>query len=187
VPKGDSRQIVEESFTFTAKVPLRWRWQDADDLGTLSEQDRTVILVRFNHLASAMKAYDAGAVRSLFSKWRDGPPTKVAGQNLPPEVYADPWDQNMDLLRGNPVFVAAEQEMKLAAGTKIVMLFCPGIQEQFGGPVARPLISADRVVPVGTNQPEGTRWEQHRETVISVLYFVRANGRWHMMMPDWRL
>lgn len=181
IPNETGSELINESFTFTASVPLRWKWQNADDLGDLSAQDRTDILALFHQLADAIRRYDAKQVRSLFADWQEGPSPRVQGEDV---ELSDPWDTNMDLLRGNPVFVTADSELQFILGSKVVMLFCPGIEERFGGPDERPLVSSERVVPVGINEPPGTKWEKQRETILQQLQFIRLNGRWCMLSPS---
>ena len=185
-PDGSEKELLQDEFGFDASVPIRWRWQDADDIDNLSEQDRTDILDMFRRLVTAYKSYDKDVIIPLFSPWWYSRPT-LAGNDLPPGDIHEYCKTATDLVRGYELFVAPEEEIVLVAGTKIVMMYRPGTELQFSGHHRRALISVDREFPVATNQPEGTRWEVHREAIFDVLYFIKTNGQWEMMLPDWRL
>lgn len=180
-PRGSDRNELTLTHRLTASVPLRWRWQDADDLVELSQSDRDAMIDVFHRFAEAYKAFDADAICALCITGYPGNRPPLLGGEGHTQNLRQAIKSNIEILRNCELIVTPDEEIRFAAGTKVVMMFRPGTEERFAGPAPRSLIAVNRLVEVGTNQPTGSKWETHVDGVVDTLLFVREGGIWRML------
>jgi len=163
----------ETTFEFTADIPFRWTWQDADDLGELRAEDRKAILEKFGHIADAHRAKDWETLKSsqVFAWDTDVPPPGVM---CPPDLAIHELmkeEGRISTVIGNyedyTVKVAPADSIRFAAGSKIVRIFVEEGDLIYAGH------SEDFEAP-------------HGEVVYSLgpgssMYFIRQKGSWHWM------
>jgi hypothetical protein len=76
----DAQSEIEARLEFTAVVPIRWMYEDSDDVGELSEEDRSSIDQCIDEVVQVFEKRDAGAAARVGNQWTSNkiPPTPLA-------------------------------------------------------------------------------------------------------------
>jgi hypothetical protein len=183
----EAKEYFEAIQRFDANVPFRWRWQDADLILQLPDDDRMAILAVFDRLVLAFRSRDGDEVRHALTPWWPGKQPTRLGQPLRVPDRKTFWRENIGYLPDTDLFIATREEIQLVQGSRVVMMHAEARNEEDGRPMPVPLISYDHDVQIGTNQPGVEKEEVRRWTVADVLYFIRIDGEWHVLPGDWRI
>jgi hypothetical protein len=181
----DAGDTIKSQHIFSATVPLRWIWQDADELGELSPADKSQVLALYEKLAASYRAKDLVAASALLDCWWIGERPTIAGNTTSHRGRAESSENHARAISQAEIVTLPQQHLTFSTGSRIVMLFCPGTEEGFGGPQPRALIAARQVEEVGTNHPGKTMREVMVNPIADVLYFVRVAGTWRVLTGAW--
>ncbi|MCG3181177.1 MAG: hypothetical protein BIFFINMI_03552 [Phycisphaerae bacterium] len=159
------RGALEVSFEVEAKLRARWVWQDADDLGPLTDADRAAMLAIYDDLVAGLRARDAGRTRAILLersiRWSDGPAAPEA-----------PWGERMwhdEAAAGLIGRVLATADYAFRESDRAGLTFTAGtrvsvLHRADGGP----LFVAGHAEPVVAGQSLSP----------TEFYFLRRGGRW---------
>jgi hypothetical protein len=178
------------SFEVTAEVPLRWTWQDAEDIGTLSDEDRAGILTEFEKFVSACRSAKPGESRKVFTNWFPG--TKAPDCPLYYKVDAQAMAEAEKSIVSHAdyeVAVPRREDLRFRTGQKIVQLTVRDATRLGNSPLQSG--PTDRVLAVLLYQgPSLKRWGDGNAPgqwrAYLDLRFFRKNGKWYILPPEWR-
>jgi len=120
-PSDNLSVLNQRDFEFTASVPVRWRWQDADDIGDLTPADREAILAAIAELGDAYARRDWQAVKSLCVTWWH---SKQAPRGmLDVSAIFDRITRVVQRYEDYTVLVAPPETIRFDAGSKVVQAF----------------------------------------------------------------
>lgn len=155
---------LQADFEFTASVPVRWLWQDADDLAELTDEDRSQIFGIYEQVKEAFRRKDWRGLRQLCSPASRG---LFATELRVGKDGAAVWDMLEKLgtevsgYDDYSVSALLPEDIGVEHGSKIVRIH-PKHPEQ------ETLISA-----VGRGDESCAR------TGFYELRFIKVGGRWH--------
>ena len=159
---SSNKARLEGTFEFKASVPARWTWQDADDIGQLTDADKQEILAVVSQVAAAYRRKDWKAVRSMpLGMWPGGQGTGLGPGPPDAEARAEKFFKKIFAHPDYTVEVAAAEDIRFAAGSKLVQISA--------GP--------DAIIHVGRPKSAG----QGVSTGPSRMSFVKKGGVWHWM------
>jgi len=166
--KADAKKgaRLETTFTFQASMPFRWIWQDAEDIGRLTETDRKAILTYIEDLAMDYRKYDWKAIEAKrLNQYSEkvsqetvfGPGVEQCMQS------AEDITEIVERYEDYTVAVAPEDKIKFAAGTKVVRVY----------------VDEDGIIYAG----HATGYQAPTGQVVYSLgilemHFVKRGGRW---------
>jgi hypothetical protein len=121
-------QKMDEELTFRASVPVRWRWQDGEDVSNLTQEDGKAILALINQAVDLYRNRDWKGLQALrASAWAgDRPPEEVLGSDL-----LEGRRKGLDLMAtvgqydDYTVTVAPPESFLMLPGSRVVMV-CVG-------------------------------------------------------------
>jgi len=120
-PSDNLSVLNQRDFEFTASVPVRWRWQDADDIGDLTPADREAILAAIAKLGDAYTRRDWQAVKSLCITWWHGKQAPRGMLDVP--AIFDQITGEVQRYDDYTVAVASPETVHFETGSKVVQAF----------------------------------------------------------------
>jgi hypothetical protein len=122
----DGAKTVSADFAFEAEVPGRWKWEDANEIASLSDADRSEILAVFGEVARSWQDKDWGRVKGLCL---DPSPTWTTLMEID-NLGRTPWSLFMnDAAKASKapdlaVKTAGVDEVVMVAGPRLIRLCC---------------------------------------------------------------
>jgi len=166
-----SARRSEKHFEFAAQVPVRWRWQDADDVGDLGPQDRAAIQAIINELAEAYRRRNWKAVKTTCVTWWIGsrPPANMAREDRRFDIIA----RFLDTCKDYTVFMVPAESLRFDSGSKIVRVYAEDGPIISAGPVVRPVrgIIGDAMAETQPRLGDG-----------GAIHFLKLGGRWRPIL-----
>jgi hypothetical protein len=165
-------QPVSTDFEFTARVPFRWVWQDAQDVGELTDEDKQQIFAIMHRLEELFRQRDWRGVKRLCAG-------SVAGAEsgmIIDKTGNTCWDlfEKMETdISGYgdyAVFALKQDDVALATGSKIVRL--------------HPKRSEDKHLIVAGHalEHEAHVGEMTARLFFDEMRFVRIDNQWYWIM-----
>lgn len=174
----DAGDYFEREFTFSATMPIRWRWQDADDVGKLTETDRAEMLTLMESIAAAYRSRRVDSIREACLPWWPGDNQLLVRGARMEEVGAE-QAQAVFAASDYQVSVTRSEDLEFQAGSKLVRLastaLIPPIAGEFPPTRAR-IIHAGPAAP--STRPSG---QVEYSLCVPELFFIKQNGEWQAL------
>lgn len=173
--RGPNKDSIERTIEFTAKMPTRWRWQDADEIVSISESDKKHILSLIHSLSVAYKSGSADKARRLASAWSDGPRPWLYYEGS--TQFAPKYSLENDLVARSDVDVQIVNDdgLEFNTGNRLVRVRAKGLDHAADG------VLQNRPIIVITIAGEAAGMTMR----IRDLYFSRKNGKWALFFESW--
>ena len=172
------KEHYEAEFAVNSKNTVKWLWQQAETLKTVTDEDRAAIVQLIDGLARSLREKDWEGVRKCYSQpWGDGPcPSGIVPQGA---TFADIERKELDLAKkvfAYPDFtvtVAKPRELEFIPGERCVFVTTK--------PVADP--QANNEIVAAGHAP-GFRPKSGEFTYSlsqDKLHFLKVDGRWRLL------
>lgn len=153
--------------TFEATVPVRWTWQDAEDLADLSPDDEAAILLGLQAFADLAAKGDFAACRRHQHPWLSAdPPRGLLAENRIWQMK-ELAERERQFIKGlTQATVCPREEVDFYAGTRVVRL-------------------RSKARETGLMHLKGTG--SPPELVVPHACFIRLKGKWRYLDASWGL
>ena len=165
------RDSFETTVEFRADVPIRWGWQDADDINALTDADRDAIWKIVKQYADTLKSRDRKALDSLLSARVPLHPGKAVLQDRVMTAF-----EEVCKYEDYTVTIVPRDKARFTVGSKVVTVF-DDEKEPFRAEADDPeLLHAGHAL-----EHEDASGEPVYDLSVERMLFVKMRGKWRVL------